>query len=106
MRQNLKNLRIKYGLTQYSFADLIGISRSHYRGIESGDRGCTVVTMRKIVKAIKKIDPSSDIDLTKLDEIFFADDGLKMSLRGNPNLRKYPYTPSGKVLIKDRKRKK
>lgn len=37
-RTKLKRIREAYGYTQQSFADAVGISRSHYAQIETGDK--------------------------------------------------------------------
>lgn len=38
VRTKLKRVRESYGYTQQSFADSVGISRSHYAQIETGDK--------------------------------------------------------------------
>lgn len=38
MRAKLQKIRESYGYTQQSFADAVGISRSHYGQIETGDK--------------------------------------------------------------------
>jgi transcriptional regulator with XRE-family HTH domain len=55
--KNLARLRKERGLTQYEFADLLGISRNlvlHY------ERNCANPTMDFIVKAAKVLDASTD----------------------------------------------
>ena len=36
MRVKLRKMRETYGFTQYTFADALGISRTHYSQIETG----------------------------------------------------------------------
>ena len=55
--KNLARLRKERGLTQYEFADLLGISRNlvlHY------ERNCANPTMDFVVKAAKVMDTSTD----------------------------------------------
>ena len=55
--KNLARLRKERGLTQYEFADLLGISRNlvlHY------ERNCANPTMDFVVKAAKVLDTSTD----------------------------------------------
>lgn len=47
MRHWLKIFREKKGMTQEEVAKLVGISRSAYGHIESGERGVTVTNAKK-----------------------------------------------------------
>lgn len=38
MRAKLKELREKQGYTQQSFSDAVGVSRSHYSQVETGEK--------------------------------------------------------------------
>lgn len=49
MRVWLKNIREEKGLTQEKVASLVGISRSTYCHIESGERGVTVSNAKKLL---------------------------------------------------------
>ena len=48
MRTKLRKLRESRGYTQQSFADRIGISRSHYSQIETGEKGLSYKLSVKI----------------------------------------------------------
>lgn len=48
MRTKLKALRIACGFSQYTFADALGISRSHYSQIETGDKAPSLALAIKI----------------------------------------------------------
>lgn len=48
MRTKLKNLRTACGFSQYTFADALGVSRSHYSQIETGDKTPSLPLARKI----------------------------------------------------------
>lgn len=61
MRRRLISLRESMGLTQEQFAKAIGMKRSAYSMIETGDRGIKFATVLKI----KKFTGVSD------DSIFF-----------------------------------
>lgn len=52
MRVWLKNIREEKGLTQEKVAYIVGISRSTYGHIESGERGVTVSNAKKIADAL------------------------------------------------------
>ncbi|MER2190654.1 MAG: helix-turn-helix transcriptional regulator [Solibacillus sp.] len=52
MRVWLKNIREEKGLTQENVASMVGISRSTYGHIESGERGVTVSNAKKIASAL------------------------------------------------------
>ncbi|MGK4115693.1 helix-turn-helix transcriptional regulator [Lysinibacillus capsici] len=53
MRYWLKILREKKGMTQEEVAKLVGISRSAYGHIESGERGVTVKNANKIAMILE-----------------------------------------------------
>lgn len=53
MRDWLKTIREEKGLTQENVANMVGISRSTYGHIESGERGVTVSNAKKIAEALK-----------------------------------------------------
>ncbi len=53
MRYWLKIFREKKGLTQEEVAKLVGISRSAYGHIESGERGVTVTNAKKIAMILE-----------------------------------------------------
>lgn len=53
MRDWLKSIREEKGLTQENVANMVGISRSTYGHIESGERGVTVSNAKKIADALK-----------------------------------------------------
>ena len=53
MRAKLKAIREAHGYTQQSFSDLIGISRSHYSQIESGDKQPSLKLAFRIKNALK-----------------------------------------------------
>lgn len=48
MRTRLKALRTACGFSQYTFADALGISRSHYSQIETGDKTPSLTLALKI----------------------------------------------------------
>lgn len=48
MRTKLKALRRSCGFSQYTFADVLGISRSHYSQIETGDKTPSLTLAIKI----------------------------------------------------------
>jgi len=48
----LKSIREEKGLTQENVANMVGISRSTYGHIESGERGVTVSNAKKIASAL------------------------------------------------------
>ena len=52
MRVWLKSIREEKGLTQENVANMVGISRSTYGHIESGERGVTVSNAKKIASAL------------------------------------------------------
>lgn len=64
MRTKLKNLRTACGFSQYTFADALGISRSHYSQIETGDKTPSLPLARKI----KSILGYTDDDIFDQDE--------------------------------------
>lgn len=53
MRHWLKIFREKKGMTQEEVAKLVGISRSAYGHIESGERGVTVTNAKKIAMILE-----------------------------------------------------
>ncbi|MEJ8555138.1 helix-turn-helix transcriptional regulator [Tepidibacter sp. Z1-5] len=52
MRNKLKELRIKKGLTHESLAEIIGIKRSSYTNIELGKKNPSFLVASKIKKAL------------------------------------------------------
>lgn len=52
MRTKLKALRIACGFSQYTFADVLGISRSHYSQIEAGSKTPSLPLALKIKSAL------------------------------------------------------
>lgn len=48
MRVKLQRTREAYGFSQQQFADAVGISRSHYSQIETGDKNPSFDLARKI----------------------------------------------------------
>lgn len=52
MRTKLKNLRKACGFSQYTFAEVLGISRSHYSQIETGDKTPSLTIALKIKKVL------------------------------------------------------
>lgn len=48
MRQKLREMRVAAGYTQYSFAEQLGISRSHYSQIESGAKKPSIALSMRI----------------------------------------------------------
>ncbi len=59
MRVKLKELREACGFTQQTFSEVIGISRSHYSQIETGDKGPSL----KLAIKIKSVLCYKDDDL-------------------------------------------
>lgn len=64
---NLKEKRIKKGMTQQEVADSVGIAKSTYCLIEQGKRSTRVKTAKRIAKVLK----------FKWTEIYEEDDGEK-----------------------------
>lgn len=52
MRKKLKDLRKACGFSQYTFADALKISRSHYSQIETGDKTPSLTVALKIKKIL------------------------------------------------------
>lgn len=52
MRTKLKALRTACGFSQYTFADALGISSSHYSQIETGDKTPSLTLALKIKKIL------------------------------------------------------
>lgn len=46
--ENLKTLRLQFGLTQRDVAKKIGINTSHYSHIERGERGISILKLIKV----------------------------------------------------------
>lgn len=63
MRKKLIVLRKEKGLTQRQVADQLGVTRSFYGMIETGDRNPTLDLARRIAELFG----------TSVDELFFAD---------------------------------
>jgi putative transcriptional regulator len=53
MRIKLQRIREQCGFTQQQFADALGISRSHYSQIETGDKSPSLEVAIKIKKALR-----------------------------------------------------
>lgn len=64
MRNKLKALRKAQGFSQYTFADVLGISRQHYSQIEEGHK----TPSYPLVKKIKNVLGYTDDDLFDQDE--------------------------------------
>ncbi len=77
MRTKLKDLRTAYGFSQYSFADALGISRSHYSQIETGDKTPSLPLARKI----KSMLVYSDDDIFDNDTTCFSKRGAPKKLK-------------------------
>lgn len=56
MRTKLAELRKSYGFSQYTFADAIGISRSHYSQIETGAKAPSLEVALRMKKALSYTD--------------------------------------------------
>lgn len=52
MRVKLQKLREAYGFTQQSFSEALGISRSHYSQIETGEKAPSLRLALRIKKAL------------------------------------------------------
>lgn len=52
MRTKLKKMRKACGFSQYTFADALGISRSHYSQIEAGNKTPSLTLALKIKKIL------------------------------------------------------
>lgn len=52
MRLKLIKLREAYGFTQQTFSESIGISRSHYAQIETGDKAPSLQVALRIKKTL------------------------------------------------------
>lgn len=63
MRQKLVALRKEKGLTQQQVADMLGVTRSFYGMIETGDRNPTLDLAKRI----------SEIFGTNIEGLFFAE---------------------------------
>jgi transcriptional regulator with XRE-family HTH domain len=50
---NLKQIRLKKGLTQFTLAEEAGINSNYYAKIERGEIKLNVSTLKKISKALK-----------------------------------------------------
>lgn len=59
MRLKLQKLRESYGYTQQTFSEALGISRSHYAQIETGDKAPSL----KVALQIKKTLAYKDDDI-------------------------------------------
>ena len=64
---NLKEKRIKRGMTQQEVADAVGITKATYCNIELGKRSTKVKTAKRIAKVLK----------FKWTELYEEDDGEK-----------------------------
>ncbi len=73
MRIRLKALRTAHGFSQYTFADALGVSRSHYSQIEAGEKTPSLPLARKIKSVLAY--SSDDI---------FDNDSACFSKRGAP----------------------
>ena len=63
--EKIRELRIKYGLSQEAFAEEVGIDRSYLGGIERGEHNLAIMNLIKIT-AILKITPSDLFRSAKL----------------------------------------
>lgn len=70
MRYKLVRLRKQAGFTQYTFADLVNISRNHYSQIETGAKNPSIDVALRIKNALAYHD----------DDIFFNSNRPKMGL--------------------------
>ena len=61
---NLKNERIKNGITQEMFAEMNNIDYKYYQRIETGKVNITIKTLYKLSKSLK-INPNSLLDHKK-----------------------------------------
>lgn len=59
MRVRLQQMRKAYGFTQQTFSEAVGISRTHYSQIETGDKWPSL----KVAFRIKKILSYTDDDI-------------------------------------------
>ena len=64
MRVKLQNLREACGFTQQTFSEAIGISRSHYSQIESGDKQPSLKTAIRIKQTLSYFDDNIFDDST------------------------------------------
>lgn len=65
MRTKLKDLRKACGFSQYTFADALRISRSHYSQIEAGNKTPSLPIARKIKVILGYSgDDIFDVDIT------------------------------------------
>lgn len=65
MRKKLQTLRKGAGYTQQTFSERLGVSRSHYAQIESGDKNPSLKLSLKIKQALGY--PYDDLFLTRSD---------------------------------------
>jgi putative transcriptional regulator len=65
MRNRIKELRKKKGMTQEDLANAVGVSHWWISHIETGTRTCSLRLMSRIAKALD----------TTLDQIFLESDG-------------------------------
>lgn len=73
MREELIKARVNLGLTQLQIAMSVGISRSFYGLIETGNRNPSYGLAKRIAKELKK----------NADSLFFDLDGFKMKRKEN-----------------------
>lgn len=52
MRTKLQKIRVENGYTQQEFSRVVGISRSHYGQIETGDKAPSLKIALRIKKAL------------------------------------------------------
>ena len=50
--KRVRELRLKQGLSQEAFAQLVGLDRTYISGIERGTRNPTLLTMGRIADAL------------------------------------------------------
>lgn len=62
MRTKLVKMREAYGFTQQTFADAIGVSRSHYTHIEAGRKSPSLKVAIRIKKALNYDDDDIFVD--------------------------------------------
>jgi transcriptional regulator with XRE-family HTH domain len=53
---NLRAYRVKRGLSQETFADLVGVHRTYMGGLERGERNLTLRSLERIAEKLE-VDP-------------------------------------------------
>lgn len=54
--RNLRTYRVQRGLSQESFAELLGVHRTYMGGVERGERNLTLKSLERIAQVIR-VDP-------------------------------------------------